>query len=59
MSNNKIYLAVVETAGASLAPYLLYVENITPFISCASAIVGLFYISTKAINEFKKKQDNG
>ena len=59
MANNKIYLAVVETAGASLAPYLLYVENITPFISCISAIVGLFYISTKAINEFKKNKNNG
>tara|TARA_R110002012_G_C11598796_1_gene607070 strand:+ start:1213 stop:1380 length:168 start_codon:yes stop_codon:yes gene_type:complete len=54
MDNQKISIAVIETVGASLTPYLLYVENVTPLFTFLSAIIGTVYITIKAVNEIKK-----
>ena len=55
MDNQKVSVAVIETVGVSLTPYLLYVENVTPVFTFISAIVGTVYITIKAVKEIKNK----
>ena len=55
MDNQKVSIAVIETVGVSLTPYLLYVENVTPLFTFLSAIIGTVYITIKAVREIKKK----
>ena len=55
MDHQKVSIAVVETVGVSLTPYLLYLENVTPIFTFLSAIIGTVYITIKAVNEIKKK----
>ena len=52
MDNQKVSIAVIETVGVSLTPYLLYIENVTPVFTFISATV---YITIKAVREIKNK----
>ena len=55
MDNQKVSIAVIETVGVSLTPYLLYIEHVTPVFTFISAIVGTVYITIKAVKEIKNK----
>jgi energy-converting hydrogenase Eha subunit E len=55
MDNQKVSIAVIETVGVSLTPYLLYIEHVTPVFTFISAIVGTVYITIKAVREIKNK----
>jgi hypothetical protein len=55
MDSNKVNVAILETIGVSLTPYIMYLENVTPIFTFLSAIVGTVYITIKAYKEIKKK----
>ena len=55
MDSNKVNVAILETIGVSLTPYVMYLENVTPIFTFLSAIVGTIYITVKAYKEIKHK----